>query len=179
MNFNIRGENIEVTSAIREYIEKKMTKLEHYFNPAQEAKVHAKIRFNPDKTAKIEVTISLTYLVLRAEESNNDLYAAVDLILDKLESQIRKYKTKINRKIHKRSGILQTFVADAEKEHKEEQLEIVRMKQFDLKPMDSEEAILQMNMIGHSFFVFIDADTNRTNIVYKRRDGRYGLIEAH
>jgi ribosomal subunit interface protein len=179
MNFNISGENIEVTSAIREYIEKKITKLERYFNLTQEAKVHVKIRFNPDKTSKVEVTISLTYFVLRAEETNIDLYAAVDLILDKLERQIRKYKTKINRKFHKKGGFIHTFVADAKEENKEEQLEIVRMKQFDLKPMDSEEAILQMNLIGHSFYVFNDADTNHTNVIYKRRDGRYGLIDAH
>jgi ribosomal subunit interface protein len=180
MNYNIRGENIEVTPAIREYVEKKVAKLERYFSETPEAKVNVNLRFNQDKTSKVEVTIPMPHLVLRAEETNDDMYAAIDLIVDKLERQIRKHKTKVNRKFREKGDNVVTFTPVPENvDYDEDELEVVRTKRFDLKPMDSEEAILQMNLLGHSFYVFTNADTNRTNVVYKRKDGRYGLIEAH
>ncbi|GHH97473.1 ribosome hibernation-promoting factor, HPF/YfiA family [Neobacillus kokaensis] len=180
MNYNVRGENIEVTPAIREYVEKKISKLERYFTEAPDAKVNVNLRFNPDKTSKVEVTIPLQNLVLRAEETNSDMYAGIDLISDKLERQIRKHKTKVNRKFREK-GVepFQLTTNTTTEVIDDDDLELVRTKRFDLKPMDSEEAILQMNMLGHNFFVFTNADTNRTNVVYKRKDGRYGLIEAH
>lgn len=180
MNYNVRGENIEVTPAIREYVEKKVAKLERYFTESPEAKVNVNLRFNQDKTSKVEITIPMPQLVLRAEETNEDMYAAIDLIVDKLERQIRKHKTKVNRKFREKGNVAAMFTtAVAEPvETDEEELEVVRTKIFDLKPMDSEEAILQMNMLGHNFYVFTNAETNRTNVVYKRKDGRYGLIEA-
>ncbi|MEH7545157.1 MULTISPECIES: ribosome hibernation-promoting factor, HPF/YfiA family [Bacillaceae] len=181
MKYNVRGENIEVTPAIREYVEKKISKLERYFTEAPDAKVNVNLRFNQDKSSKVEVTIPLQQLVLRAEETNVDMYAAIDLITDKLERQIRKHKTKVNRKFREKGEPSFTFAAPESSEthdYDEEDLELVRTKRFDLKPMDSEEAILQMNMLGHSFYVFTNSDTNRTNVVYKRKDGRYGLIEA-
>ncbi|WP_066315084.1 ribosome-associated translation inhibitor RaiA [Bacillus sp. FJAT-29814] len=177
MNYNVRGENIEVTPAIREYVEKKISKLERYFTEAPDAKVNVNLRFNPDKTSKVEVTIPLPQLVLRAEETNGDMYAGIDLITDKLERQIRKHKTKVNRKFRE-TGTVPFQVSSNSEVHDEEDLEVVRTKRFDLKPMDSEEAILQMNLLGHNFYVFTNAETNRTNVVYKRKDGRYGLIEA-
>ncbi|WP_066065444.1 ribosome hibernation-promoting factor, HPF/YfiA family [Neobacillus soli] len=181
MKYNVRGENIEVTPAIREYVEKKITKLERYFTEAPDAMVHVNLKFNQDKTSKVEVTIPLQQLVLRAEETNVDMYAGIDLITDKLERQIRKHKTKVNRKFREKGDFPVTFstVENTEvHDFDEDDLELVRTKRFDLKPMDSEEAILQMNMLGHSFYVFTNADSNRTNVVYKRKDGRYGLIEA-
>lgn len=182
MNYNVRGENIEVTPAIREYVEKKISKLERYFTEAPNAKVNVNLRFNQDKTSKVEITIPMPHLVLRAEETNTDMYAAIDLIADKLERQIRKHKTKVNRKFREKGNFPVTFSApeqnDQVNESEEDELELVRTKHFDLKPMDSEEAILQMNMLGHNFYVFTNSDTNRTNVVYKRKDGRYGLIEA-
>ncbi|MEH7109913.1 MULTISPECIES: ribosome hibernation-promoting factor, HPF/YfiA family [Bacillaceae] len=179
MNYNVRGENIEVTPAIREYVEKKISKLERYFTEAPNAKVNVNLKFNADKTSKVEVTIPLPQLVLRAEETNSDMYAAIDLITDKLERQIRKHKTKVNRKFREKGDVSFQFTTINNTEvHDDEDLELVRTKRFDLKPMDSEEAILQMNMLGHSFYVFTNSDTNRTNVVYKRKDGRYGLIEA-
>jgi len=181
MKYNVRGENIEVTPAIREYVEKKISKLERYFTEAPDAKVNVNLRFNQDKSSKVEVTIPLPQLVLRAEETNVDMYAAIDLITDKLERQIRKHKTKVNRKFREKGEPSFTFVATESPEaldYEEEDLELVRTKRFDLKPMDSEEAILQMNMLGHSFYVFTNSENNRTNVVYKRKDGRYGLIEA-
>src|SRR4051794_23946321 len=150
MKYNVRGENIEVTPAIREYLEKKISKLERYFTESLDAKVNVNLKFNQDKTSKVEVTIPLPQLVLRAEETNVDMYAAIDLITDKLERQIRKHKTKVNRKFREKGDIPVTFttteipeVLDVD----EDDLELVRTKRFDLKPMDNEEAILQMNML--------------------------------
>ncbi|WML46066.1 ribosome hibernation-promoting factor, HPF/YfiA family [Neobacillus sp. PS3-40] len=183
MNYNVRGENIEVTPAIREYVEKKVAKLERYFTETPEANVNVNLRFNQDKTSKVEVTIPLPQLVLRAEETNDDMYAGIDLIIDKLERQIRKHKTKVNRKFREKGDFVNMFTTSVESsdshEFEEDDLELVRTKRFDLKPMDSEEAILQMNMLGHNFYVFTNANTHQTNVVYKRKDGRYGLIEAH
>ena len=181
MNYNVRGENIEVTPAIREYVEKKVAKLERYFTETPEATVNVNLRFNQDKTSKVEITIPMPQLVLRAEETNADMYAAIDLIVDKLERQIRKHKTKVNRKFREKGSMATMFTSPAAElaEAEEDELEVVRTKRFDLKPMDSEEAILQMNMLGHNFYVFTNAETNRTNVVYKRKDGRYGLIETH
>ncbi|HYK74759.1 MAG TPA: ribosome-associated translation inhibitor RaiA [Pseudoneobacillus sp.] len=181
MNYAIRGENIEVTPAIREYVEKKISKLDRYFTETPEANVHVNLKVYQDKKAKVEVTIPLPHLVLRAEESNDDMYAGIDLISDKLERQIRKHKTKVNRKFREKGNIPAYFAVNESPEAQqveEDDLELVRTKSFDLKPMDSEEAILQMNMLGHNFYVFTNADSNRTNVVYKRKDGRYGLIEA-
>lgn len=181
MNFNIRGENIEVTPAIREYVEKKISKLERYFSETPDAQVNVNLKTYNDKTSKVEVTIPMFQLLLRAEEDHMDMYAAIDLISDKLERQIRKHKTKVNRK-HREKGNLNELFGSYESapntEEEEQDLEIVRQKRFNLKPMDSEEAILQMDLLGHNFFVYTDAETNNTNIVYKRKDGKYGLIEA-
>jgi len=179
MKFNVRGENIEVTPALRDYAEKKILKLERYFTETPDANVHVNLKVYQDKTSKVEVTIPLPNLVLRAEETNNDMYAAIDLITDKLERQIRKHKTKVNRKFREKGGVKEIFATSNGVGTEElEDLEVVRTKRFDLKPMDSEEAILQMNMLGHNFFVYTDAETNKTNVVYKRKDGRYGIIET-
>ncbi|MDC9280730.1 ribosome-associated translation inhibitor RaiA [Clostridioides difficile] len=178
LSFNVRGENIEVTDAIRSYVEKKISKLEKYFDDSATATAHVNLKVYSDKTAKVEVTIPLLYLVLRAEETSPDMYGSVDLVTDKLERQIRKFKTKINRKSRER-GIkgMELTVPEAEA-LPEESMQVVRTKRVSLKPMDSEEAILQMNMLGHEFFIFEDSETNGTSIVYKRQAGRYGLIET-
>ncbi|WP_046178167.1 ribosome hibernation-promoting factor, HPF/YfiA family [Domibacillus tundrae] len=183
MNYNIRGENIEVTPAIREHVEKKISKLERYFTETPNANVHVNLKTYPNTNAKVEVTIPMKNLVLRAEERNPDLYAAVDLITDKLERQIRKHKTKVNRKFREKGEPQDYFAVQADSavavEEETDDMQVVRTKQFDLKPMDSEEAVLQMNLLGHSFFIYTDAETNGTNIVYKRSDGKYGLIETN
>ncbi|WP_153125209.1 ribosome hibernation-promoting factor, HPF/YfiA family [Peribacillus tepidiphilus] len=186
MNYNIRGENIEVTPALREYVEKKIGKLEKYFNHTPDANVHVNLKVYHDKTSKVEVTIPMPNLVLRAEERKDDMYAAIDTITDKLERQIRKHKTKVNRKFRTNGSTAELFApvaveeqAEPVVEEEDHELEIVRNKRFDLKPMDSEEAILQMNLLGHNFFVYTNAETNKTNVVYKRKDGRYGLIEPN
>lgn len=180
MNYNIRGNKLEVTEAIREYVIKKVSKLEKYFDTTPTSDVNVRLSvYNNDQ--RIEVTIPMQDLVLRAEEHHEDLYAAIDLVVGKLERQIKKYKTKINRKFRKEGSPKHIF-AELEKEANQEkveenELEIVRTKRFNLKPMDSEEAVLQMDMLDHAFFVFTNAETDETNVVYRRKDGRYGLIE--
>ena len=182
LNFNIRGENIEVTPAIRDHVESKIEKVERFFNGDINANANVNLKINNGK-AKVEVTIPMKNLTLRAEERHDDMYAAVDLIVDKLERQIRKHKTKVNRKFRDREGVGLYFAATSQTEptteSSDEEYTIVRTKQFDLKPMDQEEAILQMNMLGHDFFIFTDGESDSTNIVYKRRDGKYGLIETN
>ncbi|ARK25540.1 ribosomal subunit interface protein [Sporosarcina sp. P37] len=186
LDFNIRGENVEVTPAIREYVEKKVEKLERYFTEGVNATANVNLKVYTDKQTKVEITIPMKNLTLRAEERHNDMYAAVDLIVDKLERQIRKYKTRVNRKSREREGVAAFFQAVEDNDNAADQqveddseFDVVRTKQFDLKPMDQEEAILQMNMLGHSFFIFTDAESDGTNIVYKRKDGKYGLIETN
>ncbi|MCZ2257678.1 ribosome hibernation-promoting factor, HPF/YfiA family [Sporosarcina sp. G11-34] len=187
LNFNIRGENIEVTPAIREHVEKKIEKLERYFTEGANATANVNMKVYNDKQTKVEVTIPMKNLTLRAEERHTDLYAAVDLIVDKLERQIRKYKTRVNRKYREREGVAAFFEsvnkansqANDYASEEDQEFSVVRTKRFDLKPMDEEEAILQMNMLGHAFFVYTDAESDETNIVYKRKDGQYGLIETN
>ncbi|GAA5346404.1 ribosome-associated translation inhibitor RaiA [Planifilum fimeticola] len=181
VKFNIRGNNLEVTPALREYAEKKLSRLERYFDTPLESDVNVSLAIQRDEH-KVEVTIPLPGALVRAEEASGDMYASLDLVVEKLERQIRKYKTKVNRKF-RQEGSLRSQWKDtgvkngAPRELEEDAPEVVRIKRFSLKPMDVEEAILQMDMLGHNFFVFSNADTNRVNVVYRRRDGRYGLIE--
>ena len=177
LKFNIRGENVEVTDAIRDYVVKRISKLQKFFEDSVEATAHVNLKGYPNRTYKVEVTIPLPYLTLRAEETSNDMYGSVDLVTDKLERQIRKYKTKVNRKSREK-GLKNLEFVPSDDDSASDELKIVRTKQVSLKPMDPEEAVLQMDMLGHDFFVFQDAETNGTSIVYRRRDGRYGLIEA-
>ena len=188
MNLNIRGENIEVTSALRGYVEKKIGRLERYFDTPLEAEVNVTLSVIRDMQI-VEVTIPLKGVLLRAEEKHADMYASIDMVADKLERQIRKHKTKINRKYRQEGSLRSLFKEDfadayagdvqtaVTLEETEEKFELVRTKKFAMKPMDVEEAILQMNMIGHNFFVFSNMDTDEINVVYKRNDGKYGLIE--
>ena len=180
MNFNIRGENIEVTAALRDYAEKKISKLERYFDTPPTSDVHVTMSVFRDKQI-VEVTIPLNGVLLRAEEEHQDMYASIDLVVDKLERQIRKHKTKVNRKFRQQGTIRNLFKEnlDGSKavQQEEEPFELVKTKKFDLKPMDVEEAILQMNLVGHNFFVFSNMETDEVNVVYRRNDGKYGLIE--
>lgn len=185
LDFNIRGENIEVTQAIRDYVEKRISKLEKFFDNDIQASAHVNLKVYPDKQAKVEVTIPLPYMTLRAEEVSNDLYASVDLVTDKLERQIRKYKTKVNRKSREKGYKKLDFAAadlaadlEEQQDESESKFQVVRTKRLSLKPMDNEEAILQMNMLGHDFFIYEDANSEGIDIVYRRNDGRYGLIET-
>lgn len=179
LKYTIRGENIEVTPAIRDYVEKKVGKVERYFDQEINATAHVNLRTYSDNTAVVEVTIPLKNLTVRAEEDSQDLYGSIDLVVDKLERQIRKHKTKLNRR-SRETGLLPDSVFDespAENDN-EENINIARSKRVSLKPMNDEEAVLQMEMLGHDFFIFEDADTDSTSIVYRRKDGDYGLIET-
>lgn len=171
MRISTRGKNIEVTNALREQAEKKLSKLDRYLDQETEAQVTFSVEGD---SHVVEVTIRLNGYILRAEEATTDMYASIDLVVDKLERQIRKYKTKLERK-YKTQG-LKEFVAPSPQEPDDEP-KLVRTKRFPIKPMGVEEAIMQMNMLGHSFFVFSNADTEDTNVIYRRKDGNYGLIE--
>lgn len=180
MKFNIRGEQIEVTEALREYVEKKIGRLERYFEAPPTSEVNVTLSVIREKQC-VEVTIPFPAMLLRAEEKGSDMYASIDLVVDKLERQIRKHKTKANRKVRQEAGYKNVFKEDVVTPvhllEDEEDYEVVRTKRFTLKPMDVEEAILQMNMVGHNFFVFANSDSSQVNVVYKRADGKYGLIE--
>lgn len=175
MKYKIRGEKVEITPAIKSYIEDKIGKLDKYFDNAEdvEASVVIKIR---GKDQKIEITIPAMSYTLRSEESHNDLYAAIDLTVDKLERQIRKNKTKLNSKIKK--NMIQNFELELEESFEDDDQIVLKRKKIDMKPMDEEEAMLQMNMLGHSFFVFKNTDTNSICVLYQRKDGNYGIIET-
>ncbi|AKG36561.1 ribosome hibernation-promoting factor, HPF/YfiA family [Paenibacillus durus] len=181
MQFSIRGQQIEVTDALREYVDKKLSRLEKYFDapPTQEGYVTLSVLRG---LHTVEVTIPLNGVTLRAEVRSEDMYASIDGVVDKLERQIRKHKTKLNRKFRQEGSLKTLFVENGSAgsvalEEQDEELEVVRNKRFTLKPMDVEEAILQMNMVGHNFFVFSNIDTSEVSVVYKRNDGKYGLIE--
>ena len=176
MKYNIRGEKVEITPAIKSYIKEKIGKLDKYFENADDitASIVVKIR---GKEQKMEITVPAMHFTLRSEESHDDLYAAIDLTVDKLERQIRKNKTKINSKIKK--NVIQNFELDLEDSFEDSETEILKRKKVDMKPMSEEEAILQMNMLGHSFFVFKNAENSSICVVYLRKDGNYGIIETN
>lgn len=182
MNFNIRGVQIEVTEALRDYVEKKIGRLVRYFDAPPTSDVSVTLSVIRDMQS-VEVTIPLPGVLLRAEERSADMYASIDLVEEKLERQIRKHKTRVNRKARQEGGIRTLFKESFESAsavmhlEEEDEFEVVRNKKFTLKPMDVEEAILQMNMVGHDFFVFSNMDSDEVNVVYKRTDGKYGLIE--
>ena len=176
MKFNIRGNKVEITEPIRKYVEEKIGRLDKYFeNPGSlTANVLVRIR-GIDQI--VEVTIPAKKMILRGEERNKDLYAAIDLVSDKIERQIRKNKTRMQKKATKPSMI--DFNMNFEAEENEPEETVVKRKKIEMKPMSEEEAILQMDLIGHEFFVFKDADTGEVCILYKRKDGGYGMIETN
>ncbi|SFH00668.1 ribosome hibernation-promoting factor, HPF/YfiA family [Sporolactobacillus nakayamae] len=178
MDIIIRGENITVTSSLQDYAEKRIGKLEKYFNAPIETSARVNLRVH-NKEQVVEVTIPLQGLLLRAEVGEEDLYTAIDLAVSKLERQIKKHKTKLNRK--SRQGAKQALQNAGSTVTKtvedEEALDVVRKKHFVFKPMTVDEAILQMDMLGHSFFVFNNAEDDSTAVVYRRKDGRFGLID--
>ena len=174
MKYNIRGDKMIITDAIKDYAETKLGKLEKYFKDDDiTANVLAKVR---GKSQIVEVTIPTSKFILRSEEENEDLYAAIDLVSDKLERQIRKNKTRLNRNI---KDSVKEFNFDFDiKDEEESKEKIVKRKKIEMKPMDEEEAILEMELLGHSFFVYKDMDTDKICVLYKRKDGDYGLIET-
>ena len=175
MKITLRGKNIEITEAIEEKVSEKLSKLDKYFIVSENVEAKVLVRTYP-YGQKIEVTIPTEYVLLRAEVVDQDLYNAIDLVIDKLEGQIRKYKTRLNRK--SKDNKLAFNLASIEPLEEEEEDVLVKTKTITPKPMDMEEAIMQMDLIGHSFFVYRDTETDAISIVYRRNDGNYGLIET-
>lgn len=172
MKFIILGKNIEVTPGLRSAVEDKIGKLEKYFNPDTE--VHVTLSVEKDRQ-KIEVTIPVKGNIIRSEQVSNDMYVSIDLVEEIIERQLKKYKTKLISKEQAAGFFNQDFI---EKDYMdEEEVQIVRTKKFDIKPMYPEDACVQMELLGHNFFVFCNAETDQVNVVYKRKGGTYGLIE--
>ena len=172
MKFIILGKNIEVTPGLRSAVEDKIGKLEKYFNPDTEA--HVTLSVEKDRQ-KIEVTIPVKGNIIRSEQVSNDMYVSIDLVEEIIERQLKKYKTKLIAKEQSAGCFKQDFI---EKDYMdEEEVQIVRTKKFDIKPMYPEDACVQMELLGHNFYVFFNAETEQVNVVYKRKGNTYGLIE--
>ena len=172
MKFIIIGKNIEVTEGLRAAVEDKIGKLEKYF--AEETEVHVTLSVEKDRQ-KIEVTIPVKGSIIRSEQVSNDMYVSIDLVEEVIERQLRKYKNKLIDKEQNAAHLSQSFIeAD---DYEEEDIQIIRSKKFAMKPMDPEEACVQMELIGHNFFVFRNSETDEVNVVYKRKGNTYGLIE--
>ena len=176
MKYNIRGDKMIVTDAINSYVESKLGKLDKYFKN-DEIKANVLLKVRGANRQIIEVTIPTEKFILRCEEENNDLYAAIDLCVDKLERQIRKNKTKLKRHVTKEKNLDINFEFELE-ENEDKDEAIVKRKKIDTKPMDEEEAILEMELLGHDFFVFKNTNTESVCVVYKRKSGDYGIIET-
>ena len=174
MKISVRGKNIEITEAIESKISDKLSKLDKYFIVSDNVEAKVLCRVYP-YGQKLEVTIPTEYVLLRAEVLDSDLYTAMDLVVDKLEGQIRKYKTRLSRK--SKDNKLAFNLSSIEDVETDDDV-LVKVKSITPKPMDMEEAIMQMELIGHSFFVYRDAESDSISIVYRRNDGDYGLIET-
>jgi putative sigma-54 modulation protein len=172
MNLQVRGRNIEVTDALKNYVLKRVGKLDKYLDNAVDAMAIMSVEKG---IHRIEVTIPLNGMYLRGEEGTGDMYSSIDLVVEKLEKQINKYKGKLSRRGVRFAGEPRYVPSTPVEE--DDTPRLVRTKRFAIKPMPAEEAVLQMNLLGHSFFVFSNAETEQVNVVYKRKDGNYGLIE--
>ena len=172
MKFIIVGKNIEITPGLRSAVEEEIGKLEKYFNP--ETEVHVTLSVEKERQ-KIEVTIPVKGNIIRSEQVSNDMYVSIDLVEEIIERQLKKYKNKLISQKQTASYFKQDFL---EKEYmEEEEIKIIRSKKFDIKPMYPEDACIQMELLGHSFYVFCNAETDQVNVVYKRKGNTYGLIE--
>ena len=173
MKFVIVGKNIEVTPGLRSAVEEKIGKLERYFNPETEAHVTLSVE---KERQKIEVTIPVKGSIIRSEQVSNDMYVSIDLVEEIIERQLKKYKNKLVDQKQSAGFFKQEFI---EKEYMEdEEVKIIRTKKFDIKPMYPEDACVQMELLGHAFFAFVNAETDEINVVYKRKGGTYGILES-
>ena len=172
MNFIISGKNLSVTDGLRTAVEDKLGKLERYFTPDTEVIVTLSVE---KERQKIEVTIPVKGNIIRSEQVSNDMYVSIDLVEEVIERQLRKYKNKIADKKQAADSFQKAYL---DKEYEEdEEVKIIRTKKFDIKPMYPEDACVQMELLGHNFFVFCNAETDQVNVVYKRKGNTYGLIE--
>ncbi|MDR3585372.1 MAG: ribosome-associated translation inhibitor RaiA [Desulfosporosinus sp.] len=173
MNIIIRGKHIELTDALKEYVMKRVGKLEKYSDEFMDVQVTLLVERDRHR---VEVTAPIHGMILRGEEETEDMYSSIDMVVEKLERQIDKYRTKINKRM--RSKVLKDHEPKQPAAFNDEpQEEIVRNKTFPAKPMSVEEAIMQMNLVGHTFFVFTNAESQEMNVVYHRNNGDYGLLQ--
>lgn len=181
MKFIIIGKNIEVTAGLRQAIEEKLGKLERYFTPETEINVTLSVEKG---NQKIEVTIPVKGSLIRSEQASNDMYISIDLVEEIIERQLRKYKNKLVARNQGHitgsapAGSIKTeFIESEDDSAEDDDIRIVRTKKFGIKPMFPEDACIQMELLGHNFFVFANAETDEVNVVYRRKDGSFGLIE--
>ena len=175
MTVNLKGKNVQMTDGLKEYAEKRFQRLEKYFD--RDFEVNATFSVEKD-LHKIDVVLLFSGLVLKGEDKTRDMYTSIDNVIDKLERQIRKYKTRINRK-GKQIDPRDEFIPVIEEKEMEAIPEIVKTKRFAVKPMSKEEAVLQMGLLDHSFFVFLNSESDQVNVIYRRNVGQYGLIEPN
>ena len=175
MKIKIFGKNIEVTEGIRSAVEEKIGKLDKYF--AEETRVDVTLSVNKNEQ-KVEVTIPVKGRIIRAEEISDDMYVSIDMVEETIERQLVKYKNKIiDKKKSIKEAFTETYIEADYEDEDEDQIKIKKTKRFGFKPMDPEEACVEMELLGHNFFVFLNAETEEVNVVYKRKGNTYGLIE--
>ena len=184
MNIQVHGDNIGVTPALHEFVDKKIGRLEKYFDAPPEREIVVTMSVEGGQH-RVEVTLQLHGVLFRAEEQSEDMYASIDMVVDKLEQQVNKHKEKLNQRFRDRG--LRTrirnsmengaFSITAPADDDDIESSVVRVKRFPVKPMDIEEAMMQMDLLGHDFYVFTNADTDEVNVLYRRKHGNFGLIE--
>lgn len=177
MEIIIRGDKIKITNAMSDYINEKLGKLEKYLENSESVRANVIVKVK-NHEQRVEITIPLKTFILRSEETQDDFYAAVDKTIDKLERQIRKNKTRIMSKQVKTSYDFAIPEFEAAQDEDVSDTKILKRKKVEVKPMNEEEAILQMELLGHQFYMYKDSDTNKPAVVYKRNDGNYGVIES-
>jgi putative sigma-54 modulation protein len=184
MKVIVRGKNkFKPSEAIKDYVTNKLQKVEQYFTKRNELEANVLCKVY-DTHQTVEITIPTKHIILRAEAKNQTIYGAIDLAIDKLESQIRKHKSKIYKSLKKREGIAQYYSTKSDFDIEKMQTEILatnlaKEKKVELKPMSVDDAILQMEMLGHNFFIFLNSDTNKVSVIYLREDQSYGIIETN
>lgn len=173
MKIKITGRNIELTQGLKNAVEDKLNKLEKYFTPDTDVYVTLSVE---KERQKVEVTIPMKGNIVRSEQVSNDMYVSIDLVEEVIERQLKKYRTKLIAKHQNAaSAFKQEFLEEQSVE--DEEIQITRVKKFDMKPMYAEDACVQMELLGHDFYVFVNAETDEVNVVYKRKGNTYGLIE--
>ena len=171
MRFIITGRNIDITEGLKAAVEEKLGKLDRFFAPETEVNVTLSVE---KERQKIEVTIPVKGNIIRSEQVSSDMYVSIDLVEEVIERQLKKYKNKIVDKQQNAAAFAQEFV---DKDYDDDEVKIIRTKRFGIKPMDPEEACVQMELLGHNFYVFFNAETEEVNVVYKRKGNTFGLIE--
>ena len=171
MRYIISGKNLDITDGLRSAVTEKLGKLERYFTPDTEVQVTLSVE---KERQKIEVTIPVKGNIIRSEQTSTDMYVSIDLVEEVIERQLRKYKNKLIAKHQEGGNFQKEFM---EKETEDQEVKIIRTKKFDIKPMYPEDACVQMELLGHTFFAFVNAETDEINVVYKRKGGTYGILE--